>query len=261
MRVRTWGIVISVNIIVSAAVMLAVLFVWDRTLTSETDSPQPLSGLPATETTTSPVGASVFSPTLASGERGIASPEPQVYIVQPGDTLGAIAEFHGVSIEDLITANSLADPDVLHLGQTLIIPAGDSVPTPEGSSSEGVEEPSETPEPLTTALPTPTSSGPPLIEIAQVLGSGDLAAEIAVVRNRGGATSLENWMLSDAEGNTFVFPAITLFADAEVRIHTAPGNNTPTDLYWRQVSPVWSGGELITLRDAAGNPVDTYIVP
>jgi hypothetical protein len=68
-------------------------------------------------------------------------------------------------------------------------------------------------------------------------------------------------MLSDAEGNTFVFPAITLFADAEVRVHTASGDNTPTDLYWGQVGPVWSGGELITLRDAAGDPVDTYIVP
>jgi hypothetical protein len=27
------------------------------------------------------------------------------------------------------------------------------------------------------------------------------------------------------------------------------------------VTPAWNGGALITLRDAAGNVVDTYIVP
>ena len=94
-----------------------------------------------------------------------------------------------------------------------------------------------------------------------MLGSGNLAAEVVVVRNRGGATSLEGWTLSGAEGNTFTFPAITLFTDAHVHLHSAAGSSTPNDLYWGRVTPAWNGGALITLRDAAGNVVDTYIVP
>jgi hypothetical protein len=82
-----------------------------------------------------------------------------------------------------------------------------------------------------------------------------------VVRNRGGAVSLERWTLSDAEGNTFTFPAITLFADTQVRVHSTTGSSTPSDLYWGRATPAWNGGELITMRDPTGNVVDTYIVP
>jgi uncharacterized protein RhaS with RHS repeats len=100
-----------------------------------------------------------------------------------------------------------------------------------------------------------------LVEIAQVLGSGDPAAEVVIVRNRGGGTSLEGWTLSNAEGDTFTFPAITLFADAQVRVHSAGGSSTPSDIHWGRAAPAWTGGTLITLRDAAGHVVDTYIVP
>jgi murein DD-endopeptidase MepM/ murein hydrolase activator NlpD len=187
----------------------------------------------------------------------IASPTPQsplLHVVQGGDTLGAIAQTYGVSIEDLMAANGLTDPNVLHVGQTLVIPIG-------GLPVEPSPEPSPTSPPLSTVLPTLTPSGPPLIEIGQVLGSGDLAAEVVIVRNRGGLTSLEGWTLSDADGNMFVFPAITLFSDAQVRVYSAAGSTTPTDLYWGRLAPAWSGGELITLRDLESNVVDTYIVP
>ncbi|MEA3342209.1 MAG: lamin tail domain-containing protein, partial [Chloroflexota bacterium] len=108
---------------------------------------------------------------------------------------------------------------------------------------------------------TLTPSGPPLVEIGQVLGSGDATAEVVVVRNQGGMVSLKGWTLADAEGNTFTFPALTLFTDAKVRVHSTAGVSTPSDLYWGRVNPAWSGGELITLRDAAGEIVDTYIAP
>lgn len=44
------------------------------------------------------------------------------YIVQPGDTLGTIAEEYGVGLEALMEANSLTDANVLEVGQTLLIP-------------------------------------------------------------------------------------------------------------------------------------------
>ncbi len=49
---------------------------------------------------------------------------PQRYVVQPGDTLRAIAERNGVTVEALLRANNLtpAAADNLRIGQELIIP-------------------------------------------------------------------------------------------------------------------------------------------
>jgi murein DD-endopeptidase MepM/ murein hydrolase activator NlpD len=49
------------------------------------------------------------------------------YSVRPGDTLGQIANRYGISIEQIVQANELADPNVLEVGQQLTIP----VPTPQ----------------------------------------------------------------------------------------------------------------------------------
>jgi LysM repeat protein len=257
MRARTWAVFIAVNVIVSAAVMLIILFVWGRV-----HIPAPSTSTPAPALTLTPLTTeeAVGTPTVLP----IASPTPPgllLYTVQEGDTLGAIALTYDVSVEDLMAANGLTDANVLHVGQTLVVPVA-GLPTPtSGPTAETLPEPSPTVVLLPTPLPTPTSSGPPLVEIGQVLGSGDVAAEVVMVRNRGGAARLEGWTLSDAEGNTFTFPALILFTDAEVHVHSAAGSATPSDLYWGRASPAWSGGELITLRDAAGDVVDTYIVP
>lgn len=44
------------------------------------------------------------------------------YIVQENDTLAAIAVNHGVTVEQLVQANSLPDPDQVYVGQILVIP-------------------------------------------------------------------------------------------------------------------------------------------
>ncbi|RPJ43151.1 MAG: LysM peptidoglycan-binding domain-containing protein, partial [Chloroflexi bacterium] len=53
--------------------------------------------------------------------------EPQQYTVQPSDTLGEIAKAYGVSLESLIAANQLENPDILEVGQVINIPP----PNPE----------------------------------------------------------------------------------------------------------------------------------
>ncbi len=47
----------------------------------------------------------------------------QEYVVQPGDTLGAIATQFGVSVEDIAAANDIANPDLIQPGDTLTIPS------------------------------------------------------------------------------------------------------------------------------------------
>jgi murein DD-endopeptidase MepM/ murein hydrolase activator NlpD len=48
---------------------------------------------------------------------------PETYIVRPGDMLSAIATRYSVSVQALIQANQIANPDALEVGQTLTIPA------------------------------------------------------------------------------------------------------------------------------------------
>jgi murein DD-endopeptidase MepM/ murein hydrolase activator NlpD len=45
-----------------------------------------------------------------------------VYVVQPGETLFRIATRFGLTVNDLVTANSISDPSVIYVGQQLIIP-------------------------------------------------------------------------------------------------------------------------------------------
>lgn len=48
--------------------------------------------------------------------------EPQIHIVQPGQTLNQIARRYEVSVAALIEANKLTNPDVLRIGQEIVIP-------------------------------------------------------------------------------------------------------------------------------------------
>lgn len=42
--------------------------------------------------------------------------------IEAGDTLAAIADEHGVSVDDLLAVNNLTDPDQIQVGQELLIP-------------------------------------------------------------------------------------------------------------------------------------------
>lgn len=67
-----------------------------------------------------------------AAEQNVAAPEPttgvvappgsEVYTVRSGDTLMTIAREYGVTIDDIVQANSLTNPDRLDIGQELIIP-------------------------------------------------------------------------------------------------------------------------------------------
>ncbi|MCU0485133.1 MAG: LysM peptidoglycan-binding domain-containing M23 family metallopeptidase [Anaerolineales bacterium] len=59
---------------------------------------------------------------------GIRTEEEQ-YVVQPGDILNKIARRYQVSLQLLISANQLQNPDYLEVGQLLVIPAPDPGPT------------------------------------------------------------------------------------------------------------------------------------
>ncbi len=58
--------------------------------------------------------------------------QSQTYVVQAGDALGKIAIKFNLTLDELVKANALVNPDHLEVGQQLIIPA----PTPQATGSD-----------------------------------------------------------------------------------------------------------------------------
>lgn len=57
----------------------------------------------------------------------LAQDDAGTYIVQPGDSLGAIAAAYGVSLDSIVAVNGIADPSLINVGQVLIIPGATTV--------------------------------------------------------------------------------------------------------------------------------------
>ena len=82
--------------------------------------------LPQVEVVPADTGLPAATPAPAATRTHAASTQtgPQVvyYTVQAGDTLSGIASAYGVSLETLISANRITDPDILIAGTVLSIP-------------------------------------------------------------------------------------------------------------------------------------------
>lgn len=69
------------------------------------------------------------------------------YTVKPGDTLWHIAQRYGVTVNDLVAANNIPNPNLIHPGQVLTIPG-------QGGAAGGYAPPS-------TGAPTGVNTPPP----------------------------------------------------------------------------------------------------
>ena len=72
-----------------------------------------------------PVGQDLILPATSlelQVERTLPEPDEQDYTVQAGDSLGAIAERFGLTLAEVMEANSIANPDTVYIGQRLVIP-------------------------------------------------------------------------------------------------------------------------------------------
>ena len=64
---------------------------------------------------------------LINGGNDSGSPGDVTYTVRPGDTLWAIARRFGTTVQDLVRANNIADPNLIYPGQVLTIPGHDDM--------------------------------------------------------------------------------------------------------------------------------------
>jgi hypothetical protein len=239
---------ILLNIVVSATVVLAILFWWDSRQEESADLAPELSliSTAAVVAETGPPGDVPDIPAESPAEEVEDMPR---YTVQSGDTLGKISVEFDVDIPDILLANNMDNPNFLQVGQELIIPVG-GIPT-------ATPPPTETP--ITPLTPTPLSvelpdEGEAIVKIGAVLAAGNLAEEVVSIVNTGTRPiALLGWRLSDAQGHTYTFGQVTLFGEgAAILVHTGRGQEGPGDLYWGFEEAIWEIGESVTLVDAEG---------
>jgi LysM repeat protein len=100
-----------------------------RTTTPGTRTPvRTTTAAPSSAPSTSSAPSSGPTPTTAAPPAATATATKpatsgQKYVVQAGDTLSDIAEKFGVTVQALIDANKLENPNLLLPGQELIIPS------------------------------------------------------------------------------------------------------------------------------------------
>jgi LysM repeat protein len=208
------------------------------------------------------------------------TPEAVMHVIQAGDTISALAFRYDVPEADIIAANQLENPNLLRVGMELLIPVGGYIPGPPTPTP--MPTPTDTPIPFeppsayetataaavagatATTLPTPMpATGEGQIQIAEILGPGNVEEERVVIANAGdGVADMQGWTLSDAEGNTYTFSNLRLWAGGSVTVHTRIGEdgNPPGSFFWGKLEAIWSPREVATLQDDQGNTVATYTV-
>ena len=83
---------------------------------------------------------------MTLSRRFVTMPVMIVYYVQPGDTLSRIARQFGSSVQAIVQANNIWDPNRIFAGQRLLIPVG-------GGSTSPQPQPQPQPQPAPSDLP------------------------------------------------------------------------------------------------------------
>lgn len=266
-----------INVLVSACTVVTVLYLWQN---YQSEIPflneinplsmitplSPRSLFPDYESPNqSPVPTQAIDiPTETPTQQGPIEPPmaEMEYTVESGDTLGSIAVKFNVTVAEILADNDIPNPDALEIGQILII----SRPLVVAATQTALPA-EEIDAELEDTPVSPTSTPPPLtgdsrVQIDSIIGVGDLASERVFLKRVGpGEISLTGWSLVAENGDTFIFPQITLFENGAVFVHTREGQTTAVALYWELDHTVWNSGDTVVLLDAQGNQHASYQIP
>jgi LysM repeat protein len=112
----------TVSVCRAAVGITALVFIVASCAPPEPASPRPTAAtiLEITPAPTQDIDATA----TVYASRLIPTPTPAgLYVVQQGDTLSSVAEEFGSTVEELLAANGLTDPNAIQVGQTLLIPS------------------------------------------------------------------------------------------------------------------------------------------
>ena len=203
--------------------------------------------LPAAETPAALLSAA-GTPAAAAQAEATPSPLPaageEIYVVQAGDILSAIAGRYGVSMQAILDANGLSNPDFVFSGQRLIIPfdergqAGEATPASSGQASgSGLR--------VTSFL----GVGQPGSEALQIANDSDLAVD------------LQGWRLEKEGGPSYLFGSVALYPGSGVLLYSGTGTDSTVALYWGQPAPLWQPGATARLVNPQGQEMARATVP
>lgn len=102
-----------------------------------------------------PVRDTTPLPPAETGTAPAAVKQEGTHVVRPGDTLLGIARQYGVSVKDMVAWNSLADPNQIHVGQSLRVAPGGTTGT--------VVQPIATTQPVDIQPVKPSGEVPPAV--------------------------------------------------------------------------------------------------
>jgi LysM repeat protein len=142
------------------------------------DMPAPVANVPASSpmphapvVTPKPVDLQP-APTQAANELQPALAEPTIYVLQSGDNLTRVSARLGTTIPAILAANKIANPSLVFVGQSLIIPT--SAPKPD------VVESPAAPAPIAHAVPESVANAPDAeVATKYTVKAGDSAITIA----------------------------------------------------------------------------------
>lgn len=228
--------------------------------------------------------AQALNPADPQSVSGVATVLPEnciVHTLVDGDTPFAVAEQYGADPFRLMEVNGLNDEtaSLLQIGETLVVPlegcpltgpVTTPVPTLEETAAAEVtvEATAEATAELATATPTlrPTLTLPPtatnaMVEIAEVVGVGQIASEGITIRNNGNNVNLKGWTIETSTGNVYTFTERILFSNGLVTVYSRVGQDTAIALFWNRTQPGFQGGDIVTLKDNTGKVQGSYRIP
>jgi hypothetical protein len=100
------------------------------------------------------------------------------------------------------------------------------------------------------------------VDIISISSPGVLEKEVVFIQNNGTtASTLTGWVLKDNQEDAFTFPQVTLYPGGSILVHTGPGQDTASDLYWDLPEAVWKSGDLAALFDTQNIVRAFYRIP
>jgi len=123
------------NIHISLLVLLSGVIVSSRSLAQGPAPTPPIVPIPHNAPADGSSGSAPSTPVKAAAAPApisvapvvaapVAPEGPQIYVIKPGDNPWKIAKNHGISVEELLAANTIKDPKNLRIGDVLNLPKG-----------------------------------------------------------------------------------------------------------------------------------------